>query len=192
MTHVCGCAKLEPSLSPSNDHTTAIATGILVDIMRFRRMADPQSSCIKSPCPTCLAQHLPPVISAIEKEQPITFVLPAFPGKSPNPAKVLGPLPDMAERCSLEFLGHLCDRIRRHYSPGARIILCSDGRVFGDVVGFRDEDVTAYQLEVSNMIEELSLDSIITFNLDHVYRGLNFDHMRLELMDQYGEASLKL
>jgi pyoverdine/dityrosine biosynthesis protein Dit1 len=188
MNHTCGCAKLEPRFSPSNDHTTAMATDILVDVMRFRRMANPQSSCVKSPCPACLARHLPPVISAIENEQPITFVLPGFPGKSPNLTKVLGPLPDMAERCSIKFLSHLCDRIRRHYSSGARVVLCSDGRVFSDVVGFHDEDVTAYQLEVSNIIQELSLGSIITFNLDHVYRGLTYDQMRFELMDQYGEA----
>ncbi len=187
MKHTCGSARLESSISSSIDQTTTLATDILLEVMQFRRQADAQSSCVESPCPACLAQHLPSVISAIENEQPIQFVLPAFPGKSPNLAKVLGPLPDMAERCSLEFLGHLCDRIRRHYSPGAQIILCSDGRVFSDVVGFRDEDVTAYQLEISNMIGELSLNSITTFNLDEVYGGSNFNQMRLELMEQYGE-----
>jgi pyoverdine/dityrosine biosynthesis protein Dit1 len=117
----------------------------------------------------------------------VTFVLPAFPGKSPNPAKVLGTLPDMAEWRALEFLQHLCDRVKRYYWPGARVILCSDGRVFSDVVGMRDEDVTAYQDELAQMIAEAGFTSISTFNLDYVYEALSFDQMRAQLMEQYGE-----
>lgn len=67
------------------------------------------------------------------------------------------------------------------------MILCSDGRVFSDVVGMRDEDVTAYQEELSKMIAELGLTSISTFNLEELYDGLNFDQMRGHLMEQYGE-----
>jgi pyoverdine/dityrosine biosynthesis protein Dit1 len=114
-------------------------------------------------------------------------VLPAFPGKSPNPAKVLGPLPDMAERLALKFLQQLCDPITQYYAPGARIILCADGRVFSDIVGMRDEDVTAYQVELEKMIVELGLTSITTFNLDELYDGLTFDQMRAQLMEQHGE-----
>jgi pyoverdine/dityrosine biosynthesis protein Dit1 len=173
--------------SPSVSQPEAIAKDILADVMQFRRFSGPQASCVTSPCQSCSAPHLSKVISAVALGLPVTFVLPAFPGKSPNPAKVLGPLPDMAERRALEFLQQLCDRIRRYYSPGARVILCSDGRVFSDVVGMRDEDVTAYQHELSKMIAELGLTSISTFNLDELYDGLRFDQMRAQLMEQHGE-----
>jgi pyoverdine/dityrosine biosynthesis protein Dit1 len=167
--------------------TTALAKEVLTDVMRFRRTSGPHTDCFASPCQSCLAPHLSKIASAIAQREPITFVLPAFPGKSPNPAKVLGPLPDMAERRALEFLQHLCDRIKRLYSPGAQIILCSDGRVFSDVVGMRDEDVTAYQDELSIMIAELGLTSISTFNLEELYGELSFDQMRSHLMESHGE-----
>lgn len=175
------------------DHSTtlsqaeAIFRDIFAEVMRFRRVSDPQTTCRTSPCQSCLAPHHSKMVAAIAQQSPITFILPAFPGKSPNPAKVLGPLPDMAERRALEFLQYLCDRIKQYYSPGARIILCSDGRVFSDVVGMRDEDVTAYQEELSKMIVELGLASISTFNLEKLYDGLSFDQMRSHLMEQYGE-----
>ena len=70
----------------------------------------------------------------------------------------------MAERRALEFLQQLCDQIKQYYSPGAQIILCADGRVFSDVVGMRDEDVTAYQNELSKMIAELGLVSNFIVN----------------------------
>jgi pyoverdine/dityrosine biosynthesis protein Dit1 len=165
-----------------------LATEILHGVMKFRRFAgDYREPCLAKPCADCLAPHLPKVIASIQKNEPITFVLPAFPGKSPNLAKVLGPLPDMAERCSLEFLGTVCDRISVLYPPGARIILCSDGRVFSDAVGMRDEDVTDYQRMLSRIIHELGLDSISIFNLDEVYEELDFSEMRARLMENYGQ-----
>lgn len=178
-----------PSLpKPAAIARDSLAKKILLDLMQFRRFSSPQSPCVTSPCQKCLEPHLSKIQSSIALGLPITFVLPAFPGKSPNPAKILGPLPDMAERCALEFLQHLCDRVRRYYPPGGRIILCSDGRVFNDVVGMHDEDVTAYQQDLFIMIGNLGLSSISIFNLDTLYHGLSFDQMRTQLMEQHGES----
>lgn len=172
---------------PSLSQAMTTAKDILADVLQFRRTAGPETRCATSPCQECAAPHLSKVASAIANGRPITFVLPAFPGKSPNLGKVLGTLPDMAERCALEFLQGLCDRIERRYSPGARIILTSDGRVFGDSVGMRDEDVSAYQAAIAKMIEELGLSSLSTLHLDDIYEGLTFDQMRSRLMEEYGE-----
>ena len=164
-----------------------IARDILAEFMQFRRSSGPHSDCDSSVCTKCNSPHLPKIISAVTQGIPVTFVLPAFPGKSPNLGKVLGILPDMAEKRALEFLQHLCDRVKRFYSPGARIILCSDGRVFSDVVGMRDEDVTAYQRELARIISDSGFTSISTFDLDDLYQGLNFEQMRTQLMDEYGQ-----
>lgn len=169
---------LEEVSSPA----TFWARKVLAELMPFRRMS---GACLTSSCVACSEPHLPKIVAAIEKNLPIPFVLPAFPGKSPNPEKVFGPLPDMAEERALHFLQALCDRIQTLYAPGAQIILCSDGRVFSDVVGLLDEHVTAYQDEIGKMI--LNLRSISTFNLEELYAGLSFDEMRANLMDQYGE-----
>jgi len=161
-----------------------LAKEILTYVMQFRRSL---GQCEMS-CEHCMSPHLSNVTAAIERNEPITFILPAFPGKSPNLAKVLGTMPDMAERRALQFLGNLCDNIRQRYAPGARIILCSDGRVFSDVVGMREQDVTAYQREIKLLIEELSLSSISVFDLDALYKIVNFNHMRQALMKNYGRS----
>lgn len=182
----------QENFSPfETDADHKVARHILKDIMQFRRSPNSHSVC-SFMCPSCHAPHLAKVVSAVKTGRPITFVLPAFPGKSPNLSKVLGPLPDMAEQRALQFLQHLCDRIRPIYSPGAQIIICSDGRVFSDIVGMRETDVTEYQRELDQMIEDLGLTSISTFNLDELIKidepnkRTDFIQMRRKLMEGFG------
>lgn len=179
-------------LSLPADRTVALATEIMKDVMQFRRSAVAHAHCSAlDPCEECLSPHLSKIIEAIETKSPVTFVLPAFPGKSPNANKVLGHLPDMAERRALQFLGELCERVKRLHAPGARVILCSDGRVFSDVVGMNEEHVTEYKHEITRLIGELGLTQVIsTFDLDDLLGSLSFDEMRSTLMDRHG-ASLE-
>lgn len=165
-----------------------IAKRIFADVMNFRRVPESGKSCRDLDCQKCSSLHLPKIISKVKGNKPVTFVLPAFPGKSPNPEKVLGTLPDHAERLSLNFLGTLCQRIKKYYLPGIKIILCSDGRVFSDVVGMKESNVTAYQIELDRLIESMSLSDISTFNLDDFYKEVNFGQMRNELMSCYGNS----
>lgn len=174
------------NMPTNNDFASEIATKILAEIMLFRRVPESMPPCSNSDCHKCTAPHLPKIISAINNNKPVTFVLPAFPGKSPNLEKVLGPLPDQAERLSLLFLDTLCQRIKKIYTPGIKIILCADGRVFSDVVGMLEPNVSAYQVELNNLIEEMSIADIVTFNLDDFYKGLSFVQMRDELLKNYG------
>lgn len=172
----------------SETDSEALAKQILASSLRFRRFSANEKACAHEHCSNCMDPHLSKVIEAVEKRLPIIFVLPAFPGKSPNPAKVLGALPDMAERYALAFLQNFCDLIKAHYAPGARIILCSDGRVFSDAVGLREDDVTAYQREIAKIIEESNYESLSTFDLDDVYSSLSYDEMRARLMEQHGRS----
>lgn len=165
-----------------------IAKRILAEIMNFRRIPEASDSCQNIDCPTCSSFHLPKIVQAVKKNRAVHFVLPAFPGKSPNPEKVLGPLPDHAERLSLNFLGTLCQRIKHYYSPGIKIILCSDGRVFSDIVGMEEKNVTAYQVELNKLIKGMSLSDLSTFNLEDFYGTTSFDQMRAQLMKGYGNS----
>lgn len=162
-----------------------LAAKILKKVLQYRRLHPSQQICGPA-CPSCQAPHLEKVLGAIRTRAAVTFVLPAFPGKSPNSAKVLGPLPDMGEQLALRFLQKLCDEIEELYAPGARIVLCSDGRVFSDVVGMREQDVTDYQDELDRMIAELGLKNLSTFNLDELGSTHDFDRMRADLMGRYG------
>lgn len=179
---------------PSSQTAKETAKRILGEVMSYRRVRKHGDACGDLQCELCSSLHLPKIAFAIQRNQPVPFVLPAFPGKSPNPEKVLGPFPDLAERLSLHFLGSLCERIKKYYPPGIKIILCSDGRVFSDVVGMQEANVTAYQEELETLIDEMSLSDILTFNLDDVYERLSFSQMRDELMSRHGNSieSLKL
>ncbi|WP_431041675.1 L-tyrosine/L-tryptophan isonitrile synthase family protein [Streptomyces sp. P1-3] len=140
-------------------------------------------------CPRCLAAHARQVAAAVAAGRPVTFVLPAFPGKSPNPAKVLGVLPDLAERLALGFLDGLCGRIQAVYAPGARVLICSDGRVFSDAVGIPDEHITAYQRALQTLIDRLPHQGVGLFTLDDVpeLAGAEHERMRAVLAERYAE-----
>ncbi len=167
--------------------SSLVAHEILGLFLPHRRLAQESAPCSPGGCANCLAPHLRRVIDSVERGAPVVFILPAFPGKSPNPAKVLSPRADMAERQSLAFLDGLCRRVASVYAPGARIVLCSDGRVFSDVVGIDECDITTYQRDLSSLIDELGTKSLSTFNLDDVFADCTFDGMRTRLMENHGE-----
>ncbi len=152
---------------------------------RQRLAAD--ASCMSHPCDSCMEVHRGRVMRFVTRGIPVEFVLPAFPAKSPNSSKVLGATPDMAERLSLEFLCALCDRVRQIYRHGARIIICSDGRVFSDLVQVGDTNVTRYQAELQAMIDAIGPNSLDLFNLDDEFAGYTHTTMRRVLMGRYGE-----
>ncbi|GAA0375056.1 isocyanide synthase family protein [Streptomyces blastmyceticus] len=110
--------------------------------------------------------------------EPIVFTLPGFPCKSPNPAKVLGHLPDEGERLSLRFLDRLCARIGEIYAPGARIVICSDGHIFGDLIKVPDPHIDAYSDELRALIGRERLRHLDTFDLRDVHGDLDHDTKR--------------
>lgn len=164
----------------------AKAKALLSEVIRFRRMAKSKTSCFPGDCQHCMEPHLPKMLDAIRANKKIRFVLPAFPAKSPNPEKVLGVLPDMAEKEALTFLNGLCNRIKSHYEPGAEIIICSDGRVFNDLIGILDDNLTAYQIQIGRLIRDMGLVNLSTFDLHSVYPGDDHDRLRSDLMSKYG------
>jgi pyoverdine/dityrosine biosynthesis protein Dit1 len=65
---------------------------------------------------------------ALERKAPIELVIPAFPFKSSNRSKkVLGSLPDEAERLSLLHLNGLCQAIKAAAKCDTFLTIVSDG-----------------------------------------------------------------
>jgi pyoverdine/dityrosine biosynthesis protein Dit1 len=118
----------------------------------------------------------------------IQFILPAFPAKSPNRNKTLGNLPDMGEVIALSRLHKMCVDINDIYLPGAKVIICSDGRVFNDLVRVSDEHLVNYKNEISTIIEDFGLEHLTQFSLDDCYHGKTFQSMRQDLTNQYGPS----
>jgi len=165
----------------------AKANEIMAIVMKFHRTSCMQRANYNLSCDACYLPHLPKIIYSIIQGKPISFILPAFPGKSPNLSKVIGTLPDMAERHSLNFLNNLCESIKKIYSPGAHIVICSDGRVFSDLIGIKEKDINAYQQELDLIINKCDFNNLSTFNLDQLYNGDNFQDMRNNLLQIFGE-----
>ncbi|HEY6794854.1 MAG TPA: L-tyrosine/L-tryptophan isonitrile synthase family protein, partial [Kineosporiaceae bacterium] len=61
-------------------------------------------------------------------------------------------LPDHGERLALRFLHGLAGQLERVHPPGVRVLVCSDGHVFADLIGVTDEDVDAYVDALRGMI----------------------------------------
>lgn len=169
----------------SDSSSRVLAQRILALLMQYRRAHHHTNQVCGPDCSLCHSRHIEKIVSAIENQRPVTFVLPAFPGKSPNRAKVLSASPDLGEEMALGFLQGVCERIGEIYPSGAEIILCSDGRVFSDVVDMKEDDVTLYHRELSDMIKGIRAKNISIFSLDQVWSGGSFDFMRHQLMDQF-------
>ncbi|HVE96633.1 MAG TPA: isocyanide synthase family protein [Pseudonocardiaceae bacterium] len=168
------------------DPEDKISSDIVMVLVQHQRLAR-EVTCTSRPCESCIATHRERVARFVSRRVPVDFVLPAFPGKSPNKSKVIGVAPDMAEQLSLDFLHKICDQIHEFYAPGARIIICSDGHVFSDLVHIADSDITFYQAELRGMIRQTGSGSLDVFGLDREYRGRTYEKMRLLLMERYGE-----
>ena len=86
------------------------------------------------------------VAEVMARREVLTLVLPAFPFKSPNTTnKVLGTLPDRGEELALERIEKLCCDAEAVYTPGVRVVIFSDGRVFASLLDVVDEQLMAYK-----------------------------------------------
>ncbi|HZJ45675.1 MAG TPA: isocyanide synthase family protein [Pyrinomonadaceae bacterium] len=166
---------------------TKLSTEILTTLFRHRRLQATAGACIDKPCAQCLAIHLPKVRRSIAAGEPVHFLLPAFPAKSPNPTKVLGQLPDMAEEIALTFLERVCGEIKDLYSPGAQITICSDGRVFSDLVGVSDASVSDYAAELKLLMQRIGSRSLDLFGMEDLFDTQDHSAMRDQLVLHYAE-----
>lgn len=134
--------------------------------------------------PAAEALHLPRIESFVRTGAPIELVLPAFPAKAPNPLKVLGSLPDLAEQRGLERLSELLDAVTEVWKPGAHLTICSDGHVFSDVVGVGDAEVDAYR---DALLSSMSDPRISWFDLAAAFGDEAPSALRLRLLERYAE-----
>jgi pyoverdine/dityrosine biosynthesis protein Dit1 len=175
---------LEPAEPPE---LTDGAAELLRVLFRHRRLLPGAGECAASPCGQCLALHLPRVKYFLRVGQPVHFLLPAFPAKSPSRAKTLGPLPDEAEALALAHLESVADELRALHPPGVRITICSDGHVFGDLVSVPDDDVSRYGEEIRAMLGRMAARWLDTFDMTDLYEGLSCAAMRERLTAEYAQ-----
>lgn len=125
------------------------------------------------------------MVEKMMNNEKLIFILPAFPAKSPSPMKTSGVLPDLGEVLALRNLNAMCGEISGTYAPGAEVIICSDGRVFSDVVAVPDEHITAYAEAIDDIIREFHLSHLRTFSMDELLPELKGDELRNELLNRF-------
>ncbi|MFF8385000.1 L-tyrosine/L-tryptophan isonitrile synthase family protein [Streptomyces kanasensis] len=146
-------------------------------LIPHRRTVEPDTHLDKTDdFPEQLAQ----IRDFVANNEQVIFSLPGFPCKSPNLDKVFSHLPDHGERLALRFLDSLCAEIEKVYAPGAKVLICSDGHIFGDVIHVPDAHIDAYNDAIADMIRAEGLaDHLDTFDLRDVYGpDLTYDEKR--------------
>jgi pyoverdine/dityrosine biosynthesis protein Dit1/AcrR family transcriptional regulator len=141
-----------------------------------------------SPSDAVLALHRPRMQAFVKNGEAITLVLPAFPAKAPNLEKVLGKRPDMGESLSLQALQQLCNELAEAHEPGVRLVICSDGHVFADLVGVSDSDVSAYGADIGAMIEQMGLKSLSRFDMRDAFDFTDYADARQQLEQHYAQS----
>ncbi|WP_347901813.1 isocyanide synthase family protein [Pseudomonas purpurea] len=167
------------------------ASVILDEILQYRRRFSAADQDLSAENRLVRHTQLPRIEAFVAQNRPIEFVLPAFPAKSPNPNKVLGEVPDMAEKLSLTFLNEVCRTIQQHYAPGARLTICSDGHVFSDLIGVSDATINVYQDQIKALIRDENLQHLAVLNLGDIQEFSpligNYDALRDTLIKGYAD-----
>lgn len=114
-----------PRTGPPAGHPAGGAA-VLAELLPYRRTLDTGHTG-HGDFPDAFPAQLQQLAAPVAAGEPLVLTLPGFPCKSPNPAKVLGHLPDEGERLALRFLDALCARIEAVHPPGARVVICSTG-----------------------------------------------------------------
>ncbi|KAL2698648.1 hypothetical protein AAEP93_010036 [Penicillium crustosum] len=141
----------------------------------------------------------PRVQTHVAANRAIPMVLPAFPMKSNNRMdKVLGALPDLGDELGLARLVNLCRDIKAVYSPGAVVVIVTDGICYNDLTGISDEEVWEYGNRLRKIAVEKGYACIQFYrimNMLGLYTGAQIsksDYVRLcglsraELHRRYG------
>src|SRR5690606_18860385 len=110
------------------------------------------------------------IVTKLIKKQKLTFILPAFPAKSSNRNKTYSSMPDLGELVALKRLQKMCEEINALYAPHSEVIICSDGRVFNDLVFVSDHELAAYDQKIKIMIHDFKLTNLKTYSLDDFYQ----------------------
>ncbi|MDF1796850.1 MAG: isocyanide synthase family protein [Coxiellaceae bacterium] len=151
-------------------------------IMKLSYCIDTENSANCTSCEKRLAEY---IHHFTDTNKPLQFILPGFPAKSANRNKTLSALPDLGETLGLKRLSDLIHQIQQCYTPGAQLVICSDGLVFNDLVKVSTHDVEQYQQALRKLCDHLSFKHISFYRLSNAFPQSNTDSKRQLLISQY-------
>ncbi|WP_052229789.1 isocyanide synthase family protein [Streptomyces sp. CT34] len=198
-----GAARDDVHTDGSHRATRATCEAVLRILLPYRRALEaphsphhrrgPHGAAARDDVPAAFPAQLRQLAPWVAAGEPIRFTLPGFPCKSPNPAKVLGTVPDEGERLALRFLDRLCTRIEAVHPPGARVVICSDGHVFSDLIRVPDTDIDAYGDGLRAMIRDEGLAARLgVFDLRAAYGDLPYAAKRARIQEAHAPTPEEL
>jgi len=122
----------------------------------------------------------------VEHYQPIQLVLPAFPAEIAEPGENGGALPDYGEVLALKASRSPLPRYFLLLCAGATLVICSDGRVFSDLVRVSDEDVNAYAAGIRDIIRDTASRTSPPTTSKMFSNTLDYDGCAKALVDDFG------
>lgn len=167
--------ELMPEVDMSTNH---LISEVVEQVMALSSSAEPVRHYTQIPL-------VKKIIGKILAQQPLEFIVPAFPAKSPNLKKTSGIHPDMGEVLALAKLNRMCDWISTVYAPGAQVLICSDGRVFSDVVLVSDETIDEYGEWIKTIIQDFKLRYLKTYDMEDAYPERDGPALRAKLVEEY-------
>lgn len=123
--------------------------------------------------------------------QPVKFSMLGYPFKSMNTRdKVIGKLPDLGEKVSLDNFGRFAREVESVYRPGCLFSFISDGYVFSDIYGTDDREVRTY----NEIVRDMSADLPIHWYdmCDFYHRGMGATAIREKIISDFGITSEEL
>ncbi|QIX01996.1 hypothetical protein AMS68_007513 [Peltaster fructicola] len=141
----------------------------------------------------------------VENDERVDMCLPAFPFKSANKEyKVLGILPDKAEELALERLNTMCERIKEIYSPGAKVVIISDGLTYNDLLSIPDRHTWRYGEALRKMaiakgfnnVDFSRIRDLVKFpgpeQLNEITYVANATNFRRSLLNEHGRDDINI
>jgi len=116
--------------------------------------------------------------------RPIRFAMLGLPFKSINHSdKVLGTLPDLGEQLTVMNFEAFNANVQKHYAPGIKILVASDGYVFNDLLNVSNAEVDTYKRINLDFRSNSTLEIV---DLAQLYTAGSIEDKRTRLMQQFG------
>lgn len=164
-----------------------IITGLL-DVFQGYRMAPTALDEYEIKGKPALAEKMSGFVS---NGQPISFYMLGYPMKSPNDRdKVIGKMPDLAEKVSIDNFTAFNNAVKQVYSPGVAINIVSDGYVFNDIMDTPDTIVSQYE----EIALDMAKDSPLVWHrlTDFYNKNMSLAGMRDAVMADFGITAEEL
>lgn len=163
------------------------ATNQILNIFEGFRMAPTSIDQYETVGKSILADKID---SFVRNHKTIDFVMLGFPFKSTNDRdKVLGKIPDLAEKLTLDNIARFNNKIKEVYAPGVTLSMASDGYVFNDILGASDDTVQRY----AEMSMDMTGDAPMRwYSLQDFYSGNSLVSKRERVMSQFGITPEKM